>query len=470
MGLKRWVIAGLIGLSAQVVTLLGFSGVAMAAVDGSRPPPSALQGVVSLNVGGKAYVASDGRHFSGDDCAVEQSDSPCANMASIKGTQHVPLYQSYRLGEQAYDFEVPNGDYAVTLHFAEPFDQAVGSRVFDVLVQGQPIFQQLDVRANRDGHHQAALSRTVDHIAVSDGRLEVALKAVQGAPILSAIEAFQRVSVPDTAARLIWSDEFDDASKDGRQAPRSDRWAIDIWPARKVNDEDQAYTARHQNVRVESGVLILEAHQEAYQDAQYTSARVHTKGLLDLQYGQIEVRAKLPRGQGTWPAIWMLPSNPFKFATTCDASVPEWQGNADCDAWPNSGEIDIMEHVGFDPGVVHGTVHTKAYYWANWNQHKGSIVLPDFDQFHRYQLIWTADQITWLVDDIPYFSYVRESQDWAAWPFSEPFHLILNLAMGGNWGRAGGPIDNRALPARMEVDYVRVYASEPDGSKSLAPE
>ena len=358
---------------------------------------------------------------------------------------------------------MPNGDYAVTLHFAEPFDQAIGSRVFDVLVQGQPIFQQLDVRANRDGHHQAALSRTVDQIAVSDGRLEVALKAVQGAPILSAIEAFQRVSGPDTAARLIWSDEFDDASKDGRQAPRSDRWAIDIWPAGKVNDEDQAYTARHQNVRVESGVLILEAHQEAYQDAQYTSARVHTKGLLDLQYGQIEVRAKLPRGQGTWPAIWMLPSNPFKFATTCDASVPEWQGNADCDAWPNSGEIDIMEHVGFDPGVVHGTVHTKAYYWANWNQHKGSIVLPDFDQFHRYQLIWTADQITWLVDDIPYFSYVRESQDWAAWPFSEPFHLILNLAMGGNWGRAGGPIDNRALPARMEVDYVRVYASEPDG-------
>ena len=193
MGSKQWVIAGLVGLYAQVVTLLGFSGAAMAAVDGSRPPPSALQGVVSLNVGGKAYVASDGRHFSGDDCAVEQPDSACANMASIKGTQHIPLYQSYRLGEQTYDFEVPDGDYAVTLHFAEPFDQAVGSRVFDVRIQGQPIFQQLDVRANRDGHHQAALSRTVDHIAVSDGQLEVELKAVVGAPILSAIEAFQRV-------------------------------------------------------------------------------------------------------------------------------------------------------------------------------------------------------------------------------------------------------------------------------------
>ena len=83
--------------------------------------------------------------------------------------------------------------------------------------------------------------------------------------------------------------------------------------------------------------------------------------------------------------------------------------------------------------------------------------MPDFDQFHRYQLIWTADQIIWLVDDVPYFSYVRESDDWQAWPFSEPFHLILNLAIGGDWGRAGGPIDHTMLPARMEVDYVRVY-------------
>ena len=276
-----------------------------------------------------------------------------------------------------------------------------------------------------------------------------------------------------TGYSLVWQDEFETAG-----LPDEAKWDYDTYRNPQWhNNELQYYTARRlENSRIESGSLKITALDEPFSSRsnwggkQYTSTRLVTRGKAEWTYGHFEIRAKLPCAIGTWPAIWMLPSNPFKFATTCDASVPEWQGNADCDAWPNSGEIDIMEHVGFDPGVVHGTVHTKAYYWANWNQHKGSIVLPDFDQFHRYQLIWTADQITWLVDDIPYFSYVRESQDWAAWPFSEPFHLILNLAMGGNWGRAGGPIDNLALPARMEVDYVRVYASEPDGSKSLAPE
>ena len=448
-----------IARGAQVVTMVAFCSAVIAAIDGEAHSSSRLQGVVSLNVGGENYVASDGRRFNGDDCSVRREEtSLCAIMPAIQGTQHNPLYQSYRSGEQTYAFDVPNGDYAVTLHFAEPNDQAAGARLFDVLIQGLRVFKQFDVRANRDGHHQAALSRTLERIVVRNGRLKIQLTGVLGAPILSGIEAFQRLARPDARGQLIWSDEFDDAPSGDTQGLSPERWVFERWPAGKVNNEDQAYTSRLKNARVESGALVLEAHHEAFQGAQYTSARVHTKGLLDLHYGQIEVRAKLPRGQGTWPAIWMLPSNPFKFATTCDASIPEWQGNGDCDAWPNSGEIDIMEQVGFDPGVIHGTVHSKAYYWARWNQHKGSIVLPDFDQFHRYQLIWTADQIIWLVDDVPYFSYVRESDDWQAWPFSEPFHLILNLAIGGDWGRAGGPIDHTMLPARMEVDYVRVYA------------
>jgi len=262
---------------------------------------------------------------------------------------------------------------------------------------------------------------------------------------------------PFLKGSLVWSDEFEGAGSETVASPDENRWVFDVWPPGKVNSEDQAYTDRLKNARVAEGWLVIEAHKESYGEAAYTSARLHTLGKLDLRYGAIEVRARLPKGQGTWPAIWMLPSDPFQFATTCDASVDSWQGNADCDAWPNSGEIDIMEHVGFDPGVVHGTVHTQAYYWAKWNQHKGSVFLDDFHDFHRYQLVWTEQQMLWLVDDIPYYSYVRSNNDWRAWPFSEPFHLILNLAIGGNWGRAGGPIDDASLPAQFAVDYVRIY-------------
>ena len=113
---------------------------------------------------------------------------------------------------------------------------------------------------------------------------------------------------------------------------------------------------------------------------------------MDLLYGKIEVSARLPKGQGTWPAIWMLPSDPFRYATTCDSNE-EWQGSKHCDAWPNSGEIDIMEH-GYQPNIIHGTVHTKSNYWKNCNKYKDSIQIEDAHKhFYRYGLVWTKDSI-----------------------------------------------------------------------------
>jgi beta-glucanase (GH16 family) len=165
----------------------------------------------------------------------------------------------------------------------------------------------------------------------------------------------------------------------------------------------------------------------------------------------------VPRGKGTWPAIWMLPSDPFRYATTCQEG-DEWQGSETCDARPSSGEIDFLEHVGYEMGHVHGTVHNLAYYWINWEQRKGRILLdaPD-ENWHVYALEWSPDRIDAFVDDTLYFTYVNENDGWKSWPYDHAFHLVMNLAVVGPWGRAAGGIDDDIFPQRLLVDYVRVY-------------
>ena len=153
----------------------------------------------------------------------------------------------------------------------------------------------------------------------------------------------------------------------------------------------------------------------------------------------------------------MLPDDPFAYATTC-SDDEDWQGSGECDAWPNSGEIDIMEHVGYQMNHIHGTVHTEAYYWLKWEQRKGRVLLEDVDEtFHVYAMEWSPQRIDMFVDDSLYFTYVNENKGWREWPFDKPFFLIMNIAVGGAWGRAGGPIDDSIFPQRMLVDYVRVY-------------
>ena len=157
----------------------------------------------------------------------------------------------------------------------------------------------------------------------------------------------------------------------------------------------------------------------------------------------------------------MLPTDPFRYASLCGGN-DEWQGVAGCDAWPNSGEIDVMEHVGYEPRLVHGTVHTRAYFHGNGQQQKGSVVTPlDEGRFHIYSVEWTPEVIHLYRDGSLYFSYHNRGEDWQAWPFDHPYHLVLNLAIGGTWGRAGGAIDESVFPVRMEVDYVRVYKPAP---------
>ena len=243
--------------------------------------------------------------------------------------------------------------------------------------------------------------------------------------------------------RLVWSDEFD---RPGPPDPAV--WAYDTHANRTgwYNNERQYYAAdRLENARVEDGRLIIEARRERLQTAPdfggqaYTSARLNSRAAWT--YGLFEARAKLPCGRGMWPAIWMLP--------------------VDLEAWPDDGEIDIMEHVGHRPGVVHGTVHTGRYNHVDGTQRGAEIAVADAcEAFHVYQVRWTPDAMVFALDGADYYSFPREPGGGRpAWPFDRPFHLILNVAVGGDWGGAEGT-DDAALPQRMEIDWVRVWQVE----------
>ena len=244
--------------------------------------------------------------------------------------------------------------------------------------------------------------------------------------------------------RLVWNDEF---NSDGLPDPA--RWAYDTSRNREgwYNRELQYYSSgRPENARVEAGRLIIEARLETPDPAtmtdsggqDLTSARLVSRGLAEWTYGFFEVRAKVPCGRGTWPAAWLLPA----------ADV----------VWPAGGEIDILEHVGHDPGVVHGTVHTTRYNHTRGSQRGGRKRVADAcGAFHRYQVLWTPESINFGVDDVGYYAFRNDGRgDSATWPFDQPFYAILNLAVGGDWGGAEG-IDRRAFPQMMEVDYVRVF-------------
>jgi len=237
--------------------------------------------------------------------------------------------------------------------------------------------------------------------------------------------------------RLVWSDEFD-----AKGLPDSTKWIYDTegnadgWG----NKEDQFYTsARKENTFVSEDKLAITAIREDFQGKKYTSGRLVSKAAW--QYGRIEVRAKVPAGRGTWSAIWMMPGG--------------WSFNDG--NWPDVGEIDIMEHVGYDLNVVHASAHSKDYQWQASTQKTAIITVPGAtEKFQDYILEWSPEVLKAYVNDSLYFEYKNEGLGEAKWPYNKPFYLILNLAVGGLWGAAKG-IDDAAFPQTMEVDYVRVY-------------
>ncbi|NNC58202.1 MAG: family 16 glycosylhydrolase, partial [Woeseiaceae bacterium] len=259
--------------------------------------------VWAINVGGPAYTGIDGTEYDSEESV---SGGEIGTMETVKGSQDATLYKSYREGDIRIAHAIGNGTYDITFHFAEPKSYERGDRVFDAFAEDEQVIDDLDVMLFRDGKIESALTVTAPNVVVDDGELNIRFEASVDQPTLSAL-VVRNKNRPTSSWELVWSDEFDSATLDDA------KWSPNIWPPRKVNDEDQAYTAREENLRVEDGKLIIEAHKEDYEGANYTSGRVHSDGKGDFLYGRFEVRAKLPAGKGTWPAIWMLPSDPFRY-------------------------------------------------------------------------------------------------------------------------------------------------------------
>lgn len=271
-----------------------------------------------------------------------------------------------------------------------------------------------------------------------------------------------RALVPDSCDYLdniddwqpVWCDEFDYEG-----LPNSDLWNYDSGGNGWGNNELQNYTREDLDTAfVADDFLHIVANYTPGGSNDYTSARLITKYKGDWQYGRIEIRAQLPTGLGTWPAIWMLPT--------------DWVYGG----WPASGEIDIMEHVGYDENQVHGTIHTGAY-----NHNLGTQIgySKEIDtatsDFHVYEMVWEPRSIVLYIDGVqfaqfgfnPFANVGTENSD--AWPFDQRFHLLLNIAVGGSWGGAQG-VDSSDFPAEMLVDYVRVYQKDYAGLDNAAPE
>lgn len=247
----------------------------------------------------------------------------------------------------------------------------------------------------------------------------------------------ERIKLAPTSGnwKLVWHDEF---NYEG--LPNAEKWNYDVGGHGWGNNEWQYYTREDtNNAVVRHGHLYITARKQTKENSKYTSARLITKGKGDWLYGRIEVRAKLPAGRGTWPAIWMLPSE-----------------NA-YGTWPASGEIDIMENVGYNPDTIYSSVHTRSFnHMIGTQKTNGKWIKDPSADFHIYTAEWTDKKIDFFIDDKLFFSFANTGKGFAEWPFDKKFHLLLNIAIGGNWGGHRGVADDLHT-AVMEVDYVRVF-------------
>jgi beta-glucanase (GH16 family) len=248
-------------------------------------------------------------------------------------------------------------------------------------------------------------------------------------------QAATTAAAPTAAPVLLAADEFDGPAG---SAPNPGIWRYDLGAGGWGNAELQTYTDSRRNAALDgAGNLVITAQREA--DGSYSSARLKTESTYSAQYGRIEARIRIPRGQGIWPAFWMLGADIAQVG------------------WPACGEIDVMENVGYEPAIVHGTVHGPGYSGAQGisaaYQHPSGAAFAD--DFHVYGVDWRPGSITWTVDGVAYRTVTRADVGSDPWVFDKPFFVILNVAVGGTW--PGSPDATTRFPQQMIVDWLRVY-------------
>ena len=230
--------------------------------------------------------------------------------------------------------------------------------------------------------------------------------------------------------QLVWSELFENKILDAT------KWNIEIRDPGWVNNELQAYTNRQDNIRIDNNNLIIQGIKESYEKANYTSGRVNTQGKMNWKYGRFEIRAKIPKQKGVWPAIWLLSET----ITT--------------DGWPKCGEIDIMEHIN-NEDVIYGTIHSEEYNHMTETQIGGNTIIKNLDsEFHTFGLEWDSESLVWFIDDKVYHRVDKKDYFKNEWPFDNNYFLIINQAIGGFWP---GEPDQDFKTTEYIIDWIKVY-------------
>jgi beta-glucanase (GH16 family) len=293
--------------------------------------------------------------------------------------------------------------------------------------------QRLPVRDTRQGSRSFLKN---NQISADAGGIEMIAKPLLAASVVSALLLLV-IAMPtqaQTAWTLTWSDEF---SGPAGSAPDPAKWTYDTGGGGWGNNELEYYTNSRNNSYIDgNGNLVIKALKQRIKGNAYTSARLKTQGLFAQAYGRFEARIKVPFGQGIWPAFWLLGND---IGTV---------------GWPTCGETDIMENIGREPSIVHGSLHGPGYDFSAPFSLTGGQAFKD--DYHIYAVEWSTTQVRWYVDGIQYASYDATSvPSGQKWVFDHPFFIIFNVAVGGNW--PGNPDKTTVFPQSMLVDYIRVY-------------
>jgi beta-glucanase (GH16 family) len=362
--------------------------------------------------------------------------------ATIAGTYSSAIYDRARIGGSGYNIPVVGpGTFAVDLYLAETAGATAGQRVFNVTAEGQSVAQNVDVAA---AVGQNAAYHVLFTVPVTDGTINVRFSPVAGQPLVSGVETYQtKVATSDS---MLFADEFTGAAG---ASPDPLKWTYDMGPW--GNGELENYTARPENASLDgNGFLNITARAETYTDPasgqtrNYTSARLKTANLFAFQYGKMEARIKTPAGKGLWPSFWALGSN---FPAV---------------SWPTTGEIDAMETIGTTPYKAYGTIHGATATGGHWQRQgvtasnvPGVGFQPISADYHVFGAVWTPDTVQIQMDGKPYVTTtVADAPANAVWSFNHPFFVLLNLAVGGDWG--GPPDSTTPFPATMSVDWVHI--------------